>query len=163
MRVALEVGVALLVFLALSAWQTRRLLPTSGEQAPDFQLRDLSGNLVSRQDFDGRATLIHFWATWCGVCRQELSALNWLYQRLGPDEALVTIVADSEDPGAVRRFVRDNEIRYPVLLATPEVLERYRVSAFPTNYYLDGSGGVQDKTVGLSTRFSMDARLGCAK
>ncbi len=161
LRWSLELGALGLCFTLLSAWQTRNLLESTS--APSFELTSLQGSRVNLESFRGKTVLIHFWATWCGVCRQEFSALNHLHNHLDPNEALLSIVADTEDPAALAAFVRENAIEYPVLLATPEVLAAYQVSAFPTNYYLDSEGTIQDSTVGLSNRFAMSARLGCSK
>ena len=103
--------------------------------------------------------LIHFFATWCGVCRAELPSLRGLSRNLGPNETLLAIVEDSDDVEAVRRFAREHELSYPILLGTRETLRAYRVSSFPTNYYVNGDGSIQASTVGLSTRLGMAFRL----
>lgn len=161
--VSLEIAGALLLALVFSAWQARKLLPDDGRQAPDFHLVDLNGRQLTLADFRGKTTLVHFWATWCGVCRQEFAALNAVQKGLARDQALLTVVADGDDLTRLRRFVREENLSYPVLLGTREVLERYRVQAFPTNYYLDKAGRLRDATLGLSTRFSMQARLNYAE
>ncbi len=162
-RFLLEALLVLFVFWGISTWQTRNLLGGDGKAAPPFTLADLQGNEVRLVALEGKTVLLHFWATWCGVCRQEFSALNSIYDALDTDEVLLTVVADAEDPGRIERFVKEHGIRYPVLLGTNDVLERFRVSAFPTNYYLDESGRIVGSAVGLSNRWAMRARLGCAK
>lgn len=161
-RIGLEVGVILFVFFGLGLWQTRGLLPR-GEPLPEFDLVDLEGKRATLTDYRGKTLLVHVWATWCGVCRQEFSALNAIHQSLGPDEALVTVVADSKNQARLAGFIREHQLEYPVLLGTQELLENYKIDAFPTNYYVDGAGLLRDKTVGLSTRLSMEARMACAK
>ncbi|HWO10781.1 MAG TPA: TlpA disulfide reductase family protein [Polyangiaceae bacterium] len=161
-RFALEIGVVVVLFFALGAWQTRGLLP-AGERMPAFDLVDLQGQRVRLSDFRGKTLLVHVWATWCGVCRREFSALNALHENLDRDEALVTIVADSRDRARLERFAREHQLEYPVLLASDELIENYKIEAFPTNYYVDGGGMLRDKTVGLSTRLSMTARMAWAK
>ncbi len=32
--------------------------------APDFQLKDLNGNVVSLKDYRGKPVMLYFWATW---------------------------------------------------------------------------------------------------
>ena len=130
---------------------------------PAFDLVDLEGKRVSLDDYRGKTLLVHLWATWCGVCRQEFDALNALHRNLEHDEALVSIVADSNDRARLARFVREHELEYPVLLGTRELLEKYKLAAFPTNYYVDDAGMLRDKTVGLSTRLSMGTRMACTK
>jgi thiol-disulfide isomerase/thioredoxin len=143
--------------VGVSAYQTRHHL--GRELAPEINLRDLTGNSRSLSQLRGKKVLIHFFATWCGVCRAELPSLRGLSQNLGPNEMLLAIVEDSDDVEAVRRFAREHELSYPILLGTREILRAYRVSSFPTNYYVNGDGTIQGSTVGLSTRLGMAFRL----
>lgn len=151
------------VFLLASQWQTRNHLPRGAHLAPDFSLTDLEGNTVRLSDYRGKKVLLHFWATWCGVCRHEVGALNSLKESLGEDEVLLTVVANGRDRDAVSDFVRERDVRYPVLLGDEGILEAYRVSMFPTNYFLDPEGQVSASTVGMSSRWSLQARLGCSR
>jgi len=161
-RVGLELLVLAMLFFGLGLWQTRGLLPRS-EPVPELELVDLQGKRVSLADYRGKTLLVHFWATWCGVCRQEFDALNAIQRNLGSDEVLLSVVADSAEYTRVERFVREHRLEYPVLLGTKQVLEDYKIEAFPTNYYVDSGGRLRDKTVGLSTRMSMGVRMACAK
>ena len=145
------------LFVAVSAYQTRHHL--ARQSAPDFALRDLAGNSISLSQYKGKKVLIHFFATWCGVCRAELPSVRGLAKNLGPNEVLLAVVEDSDDVAAIRRFAREHELAYPVLLGTRETLAAYRVTSFPTNYYVNGDGSIQASTVGLSTRIGMTFRL----
>ena len=148
----------LALVLGLGAYQTRRHL--RARVAPDFVLPELSsGRPVRLRDFRGKKVLLHFFATWCGVCKLELPSLRGLARNLGPDEALLAVVEDSADVEAVRRYAREHELTYPILLGTPEVVAAYRVGAFPTNYFLNGDGTIGSSSVGLSTRLGMTTRL----
>jgi thiol-disulfide isomerase/thioredoxin len=161
-RTVLEVIAFVGMFIAILAYQERNLL-SKHALAPGFSLESLDGRTVSLEDYRGKRVLVHFWATWCGVCRQELSALNAVERDLGPDEALLTVVADSGDPAQVRDFVSKEGIRYPVLLADSATLRAYRIGMFPTNYFLDAEGRISGHTVGMSTRWSFRARLALAR
>ncbi len=160
----LQAGVVVLIYVGASTWRTHSLLPTDGTvQAPDLRLQNLDGTRFDLRDLQGKRVQVHFWATWCTVCRQEFGALNAVYENLGQDEAMVSIVADSEDPGAIAQFVKEHGIKYPVLLGSPDVMRAYRIEAFPTNYYLDTQGRIRGTDVGMSTRWGMSKRIGCAR
>lgn len=150
------IALAILV-MALGAFQTRKHL--RGTIAPDFELTDLSGKRVSLHDYRHKKVLLHFFATWCGVCRLELPSVEGLHKNLEPDEVLLAVVEDSADVEAVRRYAQKHELSYPILLGAPEILRAYRVQAFPTNYFLNGDGTIDSSSVGLSTRVGMALRL----
>ncbi len=161
---ALQGAVVVLIFLGASHYRTRTLLPSDGsQQAPRLELATLDGSRFNLEELRGKQVLVHFWATWCGVCLQELGTLNRLHDALEPDQALITVVADGEDPEAIRRFVKEHQIRYPVLLGNSAAVAAYRVQAFPTNYYLDAQGRVRGTDVGMSTRLGMQWRIAGAK
>lgn len=169
-RLFLELGVAGLGYAILTRCQTSDLLE-GGEIAPEFATTDLDGTRVSLEDYAGRPLLLHFWATWCGICRQEFGALEALHRELQHSfgagngqnltPRLVTLAAD-EDPRVVQSFVREHQLSYPVLLAPPPLLRAYKVHAFPTSYYLDADKRVHSGTIGMSSRWAMKTRLGCA-
>lgn len=160
-RVALilELGLALGVWLAAGAYQTRRHVSASDAPAPAFTLSDLTGRPVSLASFRGKKVMLHFFATWCGVCKAELPSVRGVHGGLDEDEVLLAVAEDSDDVDALRRFARDHELRYTILRGTREVLAAYSVSAFPTNYYLNADGTVSSSTTGLSTRLGMELRL----
>lgn len=164
-RVALllELGLALGVWLAVGAYQTRRHVAASDAPAPGFTLTDLSGRPVSLASFRGKKVMLHFFATWCGVCKAELPSVRGVQRGLDEDEVLLAVAEDSDDVEALRRFARDHDLRYPILLGTREVLATYAVTAFPTNYYLNTDGTVSSSTTGLSTRVGMELRLHAAR
>lgn len=149
----------LVLWLVVGAYQTRRHVGGSDAPAPSFTLSDLSGRSVSLRDFRGKKVVLHFFATWCGVCKAELPSVRGVHGALEPDEVLLAIAEDSDDVEALRRFAAEHELTYPILLGTHEVLAAYGVSAFPTNYYLNADGTVSSSTTGLSTRVGMELRL----
>jgi peroxiredoxin len=159
-RWALQLGLVVAVYLAVSAWREREM-PSTNEPAPPFALTTLSGERVQLADLAGKTVLLHFWATWCGVCKAEISTLKTIQENLDSDEVLLTVVA-SNDRDEVQRFASERQLSYPILMATAELLTSYGVSAFPTNYIIDPRGRIHHKSVGLSTRLGLGARMGCA-
>jgi peroxiredoxin len=155
----LQVLGILALWFAISAYQTRRHVGDDGAPAPAFTLEDLEGQQVSLADYRHKKVVLHFFATWCGVCKAELPSVRAVQRGLGENEVLLGIAADSDDPEALRRFAREHDLKYPILLASGGVLGAYGVDKFPTNYYLNGDGRVSSSTVGLSTLFGMKLRL----
>lgn len=159
----LQLAVLLVAWLVIGAYQTRRHLPSNRTPAPAFELVDLDGQRVSLAEFRGRRVLVHFFATWCGVCKLELPSLRSLHDGLADDAVLLAIVEDGDDAEAVRRFAREHDLRYPILLGSDAVIAAYRVGAYPTNYYVRPDGSISSSSVGLSTQLGMSARLALAR
>ena len=67
-------------------------------------LNDLDGRAVRLGDFRGRLVLVHFWATWCVPCVEELPALQRLATRLAPQGLEVIAVNAQENAARIRPF-----------------------------------------------------------
>jgi hypothetical protein len=46
-----------------------------GKVAPPFTCMDVTGKVVSLNDFKGKYVYLDFWTTWCGECRKEIPHL----------------------------------------------------------------------------------------
>jgi peroxiredoxin len=132
--------IALAFFLWLhSAACAAELTPVGGAAKPDFSLTDLNGKNVPLRAFKGRTVLVHFFATWCEPCREELPALNRFLGRSGPNVAVVAISVAEVDP-RVKRFFEATPVNFPVLLDRDRTIAKsWKISALPTTYVLDAN------------------------
>ena len=153
LRFAGEIALVLLVVGAVQGWRGRDLV-ADGTPAPDLALRDLQGNLHRLSDYRGRPVMLHFWATWCGVCRQEFGALNAVEAARG-DALLLAVAEDGDDGAALRSFVKERGLTYPVLRGSDSVSREWGITVFPTSFYLDREGRIVTHQMGMTTRWSM--------
>jgi peroxiredoxin len=133
--------------------------PAAPLAAPDFELRDLADRPVRLRDLRGRVVLLNFWATWCVPCREEMPALQRVARELGPRGLAVVGVSFKETRSKVEAFVREHELRFPVLLDTEgQTGERYQVFALPVTFVVDRGGTLAGTVLGIRDWAGPDAR-----
>ena len=117
---ALEAGLFIAVFFAVSAWQSRNLLGTDRVPAPSLSAVTLDGDRYDLATSSGKPVLVYFFAPWCAFC--SASADNVVRLRKLRDEAGLDIIAvalDWQSRDEVREYASDHELNVPVLLADP--------------------------------------------
>ncbi|MDI6733829.1 MAG: TlpA disulfide reductase family protein [Planctomycetota bacterium] len=79
-------------------------------KAPDFTLKDLSGNEVKLSDIIGSKPLVlNFWASWCPSCVEKMPKLINLYNQSSDKFTLVGINLDRSLESA-QSYTRKNNI-----------------------------------------------------
>jgi thiol-disulfide isomerase/thioredoxin len=144
-------GVLFVALLAgVMAWQTRHL-PGGGTPVPPLRLHTLEGSAQRLDALRGKPVVLAVWAPWCGVCKAESSSLSLLQRLVGDSARVVSVATAFDDVEEVRRYVREQEVDYPVLLGGPEVMQALRVNSFPTTFFLSADGRIERAAVGYTT------------
>jgi peroxiredoxin len=152
-RIALNVAIVLLVVVAFRAWQQRG---TASGPAPAFQAATLDGGSVSLDALRGEPALIHFWASWCGVCR----LMDGAVADLSKGHRVITVASWSGDARKVRVYLEGEGLDMPVIVDPDGDLARaYGVRALPTSFVVDGSGRIRHTEVGYTSGLGLRARL----
>jgi thiol-disulfide isomerase/thioredoxin len=119
---------------------------------PDFSLLDRDGEKRSLADWQGRALIVNFWATWCAPCRREIPLLQQLQIDYGDRGfQVVGIAVDFRD--AVLSYANEMGIEYPILIGEQDALDAaaaFGVEAvgFPFTIFTDRQGRVVAAHVG---------------
>jgi cytochrome c biogenesis protein CcmG/thiol:disulfide interchange protein DsbE len=158
------VGIWLLWPLAMhraaQAIRASQELHTSS-QAPDFALKDASGQKVSLASFKGKVVVLNFWATWCGPCKTEIP---WFidFQKQWQSRGFTVLGVSMDEDGwkAINPYVAEKHINYPILLANEEVNEKYGgIDALPTTLILGRDGKVAFLHSGLIGRAEYEKEI----
>ena len=133
------------------------ILPTAerhvvklGEPAPNFQLRDLNGRLVTLSDLRGKVVLLNFWATWCGPCRVEMPAMEQLYRMFSrKDFEILAVSTDAQGVAITRPFQQEHHLTFPILHdADYRVALTYGARSLPMTFMVDRQGVVRHQIFG---------------
>jgi peroxiredoxin len=125
-----------------------------GTKAPDWELAAPDGTRRRLSDFRGQVVVLDFWATWCRPCLEGMPTLQRLHERFRDRGVAVLGVSCWEHQMGTERaaepaaLMKDKGLDYPLLLDGDEVADRYRVSAIPTLYLIDGDGEIRHVHLG---------------
>jgi len=123
-----------------------------GSAAPDFTLERLDGGALSLSDLRGRVVLINFWATWCEPCKEEMPAMERLYQAHREAGFELVAISVGEEPEPVRAFRDQIGFTFPVLLDPDRVAANaYQTHRFPESFLVDAEGVVVERYIGPKT------------
>ena len=132
---------------------------------PEFTLADRDGVPRSlKDDWQGKALIINFWATWCAPCRREIPLLNALATaRAAENFQVVGVAIDFRDK--VLEYARETPIQYPILIGEQDALDAaaaFGVDAvgLPFTIFTDTSGRVIALHMGELTADEADIILG---
>jgi peroxiredoxin len=152
-RFALHAVIVVAAFLALRAWQQRG---TAAGLAPDLEAPNLQGEVVSLEALRGEPVLVHFWASWCGVC----TLMDGTVAALAQDRPVITVASWSGGHAEVEAHLAKEGVRMPVVL-DPEgqLAATYGVRALPTSFVVGPDGRIRHTEVGYTSSLGLRLRL----
>ena len=142
-----------------------RLGDEGSESRPLFAATfpDLSGKPRRLAEWQGRAILVNFWATWCAPCREEIPLLVAARQKYGPKGLEIVGIA-VDNVVKVVEFSIKYSIPYPVLLAEAGGLDLMRQlgngsGGLPYTVASDRRGALVHRKLGALKQGELDAIL----
>ena len=140
------------------------LLGTTGSAVSaaedDFTLPDLDGQQHSLSDYRGKWVLVNYWATWCPPCLEELPELEGFHNAAAGKAVVLGVNMESIDEPALRAFVEQQFLSYPILIATENPRRDQLlgpVEGLPTSYLVTPSGEIVARQVGQITAKAISA------
>lgn len=151
-RSLVEIAVVLAILFAVRYGQTSSL-PTGA--LPTASLTSLEGTPLSLGAHE-RGYVVHFFATWCGVCRAEEGNVS----ALARDHDLIAIATQSGGVGPVREYVVGAGLDPAHVALDPDgsIAQHFGVRAFPTTFYVGSDGAIRTAEVGYTTELGMRLR-----
>ena len=129
----------------------------AGNQAPAFELRDLSGTSKAAKAIleDGPA-LIAFFKIGCPVCQMTMPFL----ERLAGHNALQIVGISQDDASATRKFNQRFGVTFPILLdeskAGYPVSNAFGITNVPSMFVLEQDGTISKAFAGFSRKDIQD-------
>ncbi len=120
-----------------------------GVMAPNLFLARPDGETRDLAELRGKTILLHFWATWCPPCREELPALLEVGQEIARDAPfLVVAVTLDEDWSEVGKFFGGTIPDEVYRDRDGEASKQYEISTLPDSYLLGSDGSLRLRFLG---------------
>jgi thiol-disulfide isomerase/thioredoxin len=117
--------------------------------APDFSLADMDGDSFDLASAKGKWVFLHFWASWCGPCREEMPAIQQMQDKLDDEALKIVLVNTAEDEDTIFSFLAEIGMDVNSLMdADGLVTEQYKPRGLPTTILIDPDGMVQYQAIG---------------
>ena len=149
-RWGLVLGALVALPVLARAYQTRHWPSTTLEP---IRATTLAGSRVALPD--GKPVILHFWATWCGICQAEEGAIR----RLAKNARVISVAAMSGPPAQVQTYVHARGLDFEVAVDPDgKLAERFGVYAYPTTLFVDADGDIVAREVGYVREWGLEAR-----
>jgi cytochrome c-type biogenesis protein len=126
---------------------TTGVQPNSQEikPAPKYSAMTLDGKPAPLEEFRGNPAIVNVWATWCIPCRQEMPALEALYNKYS-SQGLQIVGVSIDGPGTTQRiksFIDRMEITYNILHDPDDKFSRaFRTIGVPESFLINAKGEI---------------------
>ncbi|MDH5389428.1 MAG: protein disulfide oxidoreductase [Gammaproteobacteria bacterium] len=148
-----QLSILLLIILAVEAFLTRSAV---GMMAPSIDAATINQEAFSLQQFKGKPAIVHFWATWCPVCKLEQGMLN----SIAADVPIITVAMQSGTADEVLNYHEQHDVTYPVINDPNGLISnQYGIQGVPASFIIDGEGQVRFATHGYTTGLGLRVRL----
>jgi cytochrome c biogenesis protein CcmG, thiol:disulfide interchange protein DsbE len=122
-----------------------------GDEAIEFELKDINGQVYRLSDFKGKPVVLNFFATWCQPCideAPELEAFGKEYK-----DAQLIIIAKGESKMRMEKYIQESDSKLLYLLDTKEETSKeYNVIGQPDTLILNKDGVIVERFTGPTTK-----------
>lgn len=147
-------AITMVAWLAATAAGCAEIDPTRGdigEPAPNYAALTLDGDSARLGDLAGQVVLLNVWATWCAPCREEIPALQALYES-HVDDGFQVVGVSVDGRGEVeniRRFAQEFRMTYPIWHDPEDRFGvTFRTIGVPVTLLVDRGGTVRWRHMG---------------
>lgn len=131
--------------------------------APDFTVYDTDGNAVTLSSFQGKPTVVNFWASWCGYCKQEMPDFQAAYEKYGDQVNFVMVDTNGGGGDSIsdaQSVISKNGFTFPVYFDTDNSgASAYGVRGIPASYFIAADGSLVSSNRGAMSGDALTAAI----
>ncbi|MDC0933218.1 protein disulfide oxidoreductase [Arcobacteraceae bacterium] len=123
-----------------------------------YQAQDLNNEKLplSNISLNNKPIMIHFWATWCPVCKIEAPNI----QRVSKDYNVLTIASQSGSDEKIKEYLKTNNVDFKVINDYDNsYAKQFNITVFPTTLIYDKDKNLVSSEVGYTSTFGLYLRM----
>lgn len=127
-----------------------------GAKVPDISGEDVKGNAVNIDYRKSKLTLIDFWASYCGPCREQVPELKQLYNKYKGNGLQIVSVSIDEDAKKWKHASSIDLLPWTSVCELKEQedsrnIKNFVIKSIPSNYLIDSEGKFIGRDVSLDS------------
>ena len=152
-----EIAILVVMVLVISNVMSYIRKPNlDNSELPMIKEMMIDGKVFDSRTFHGKPLMIHFWATWCPVCKTEADNI----QRLSKYYDIVTIAVKSGSDEEISDYLKGRGFDYRVINdRDAKWAKLFDVQAFPTTFIFDRDGAISFSEVGYTSTLGLAVRM----
>jgi peroxiredoxin len=116
-----------------------------GEKAPEFSIKNLSGENVNLTTFQGKTVYIDFWFAACGPCHLLFKSIEPVKKEFENDDRVVFLTVSIDNESTWKKAISKYGLRgYHVFtdnkLREHPIVNAYNINAYPTTFIINPKG-----------------------
>ena len=117
--------------------------------AQNFTLNDIDGEKFELSNSTGSWVFLHFWASWCGPCREEMPTIQKLANAMQGEKFKIVMINTAEDEDTIFEFLSAIDVDLNSLMDVDgQVTEVWQPRGLPTTFLINPKGEVKYQAIG---------------
>jgi thiol-disulfide isomerase/thioredoxin len=134
--------------------------PGKRKPAPVLSGKDLDGQELSTEEYEGKVLVVNLWGSWCPPCRKEAPALQKVSEESADQNVQFLGLLTKDDPAPAKAFNAKLGITYPSIDDSAgrnqaAFSDSLPSMAIPTTWVIDRNGKVAARVMGEMTEATL--------
>ena len=122
--------------------ENKKVSTTENVRMPPFVVTTIEGKVITDKDIRGNYILLHFWATWCSPCLDEIPIFKEIFKNYKNSNLKILFVSLDKDETKSKRFITENKIEWINIFDSENIIKQFGINPIPHTFLIDPKGEI---------------------